>query len=215
MSVSMFSSGRQSVGRCRWPLGVSVMLLALAISFKPAVAQQTGTITGVVTTQAGEPVVGAQVMLVGTQRGTLTDARGAFLIPNVIEVAGRRVTGTTIRLWQPVDATHIRVYSWLLVERNAPQEWKNLVRRTHVLTFGASGTLEQDDTEVWEAITRNAVGLSERTEPHYLDYTMGMGAEPLADFPGPGTVFQGKFNEASARGFYRRWLADITREQPV
>lgn len=136
----------------------------------------------------------------------------AFLLPNVIEVAGRRVTGTTIRLWQPVDATHIRVYSWLLVEKNAPQEWKDLVRRTHVLTFGASGMLEQDDTEVWEAITRNAVGLALREEPHYLDYTMGVGVPPLEDFPGPGAVYAGKFSEASARGFYRRWLEDVAPE---
>ena len=29
---------------------------------------------------------------------------------------------------------------------------------------------------------------------------------PLADFPGPGEVYDGKFSEAAARGFYRRWL---------
>ncbi len=133
----------------------------------------------------------------------------AFLLPNVIEVAGRRVTGTTIRLWQPVDPSHIRVYSWLLVEKNAPREWKDLVRRAHVLTFGAAGMLEQDDTEIWEAVTQNAVSLTLREEPHFLDYTMGLGKETLDDFPGPGRVYEGKFSEESARGFYRRWLRDV------
>jgi phenylpropionate dioxygenase-like ring-hydroxylating dioxygenase large terminal subunit len=133
----------------------------------------------------------------------------AFLIPNVIEVAGRRVTGTTIRVWQPVDEGHIRVYSWLLVERNAPEDWKALVRRTHVLTFGASGMLEQDDTEVWEAVTESARALAHGDEPHYLDYTMGIGAELVTDFPGPGRAYAGKFSEESARGFYRRWLEDV------
>lgn len=134
----------------------------------------------------------------------------AFLIPNVIELEDRRVTGTTLRLWQPLDEQRIRLYSWLLVEKNAPDDWKDLVRRAHVMTFGASGMLEQDDTEVWEAVTDNAVGLLAREEPWFLDYTMGMGREPLTDFPGPGKVYEGKFSEESARGFYRRWLADMT-----
>lgn len=134
----------------------------------------------------------------------------AFLIPNVIELEGRRVTGTTLRLWQPLDEQRIRLYSWLLVEKNASDDWKDLVRRAYVMTFGASGMLEQDDTEVWEAVTDNAVGLLARDEPWFLDYTMGMGREPLTDFPGPGKVYEGKFSEESARGFYRRWLADMT-----
>lgn len=133
----------------------------------------------------------------------------AFLIPNVIAVGDRRVTATTLRLWQPLGPEHIRVVSWLLVEKHAPQWWKDLARKVHIMTFGASGMLEQDDTEVWEAITANTHSLLPRAEPWYLDYTMGMGKQPIP-FPGPGLVYEGKFSEASARGFYRRWLADMT-----
>lgn len=133
----------------------------------------------------------------------------AFLIPNVIAAGPHRVTSTTLRLWQPLGPGRIRVVSWLLVEKHAPQWWKDLARRMHVMTFGASGMLEQDDTEVWEAVSGNARGLLVHDEPWYLDYTMGMGKEPIA-FPGPGAVYEGKFSEASARGFYRRWLADMT-----
>ena len=110
-------------------------------------------------------------------------------------------------------ADRIRLYSWLLVERNAPQWWKDLVRRAHIMTFGASGMLEQDDTEIWEAVTDSAKKLLVRDEPWFLDYTMGDGKEPLDDFPGPGTVYEGKFSEASARGFYRKWMQDLTRLQ--
>jgi hypothetical protein len=35
---------------------------------------------------------------------------------------------------------------------------------------------------------------------------MGMGGVPMTDFPGPGEVYEGKYSEAAARGFYRRWL---------
>jgi phenylpropionate dioxygenase-like ring-hydroxylating dioxygenase large terminal subunit len=133
----------------------------------------------------------------------------AFLIPNVLEIAGRRVSATTLRQWQPLGPDRIRVYSWLLVEKHAAEAWKDLARKAHVMTFGASGMLEQDDTEIWEAVSANTKGLLVREEPWYLDYTMGMGADPIT-FPGPGTVYEGKFNEASARGFYRRWLTDMT-----
>lgn len=73
--------------------------------------------------------------------------------------------------------------------------------------------LEQDDTEIWESITKNAVALQGQGEPWYLDYTMGMSAKPIEDFAGPGIAYDGKFTEAGARGYYRRWLADLTEGQ--
>ena len=112
----------------------------------------------------------------------------AFLIPNVLEVHGRRVTGTTLRVWHPHGPGHTLVHSWLLVEKNASEEWKDLVLRTHLNTFGASGMLEQDDTEIWEAIGDSVSGLQAFDEPWFLDYTMGEGAPLIPDFPGPGTV---------------------------
>jgi phenylpropionate dioxygenase-like ring-hydroxylating dioxygenase large terminal subunit len=130
----------------------------------------------------------------------------SFLIPNVIEIGGKRVTGTTLRLWQPLGPERIQVYSWYLVEKNAPDWWKELGRRTYVQTFGPSGMFEQDDTENWEGMTRNCAALLPRGDTVTLNFHMGLGRQPLADFPGPGDVYAGKFSEAAARGFYRRWL---------
>jgi TonB-dependent starch-binding outer membrane protein SusC len=84
MSLSMFNPERPTGVRPRWPLALAMAVLAMAGGIQPAIAQEpTGTITGMVTTQAGDPVAGAQVMLVGTQRGTLTNARGGFIFTNV------------------------------------------------------------------------------------------------------------------------------------
>lgn len=45
---------------------------------------QTSTVTGVVTSsEGGEPVVGASVLIVGTQKGITTDVDGKFTITNV------------------------------------------------------------------------------------------------------------------------------------
>jgi phenylpropionate dioxygenase-like ring-hydroxylating dioxygenase large terminal subunit len=138
----------------------------------------------------------------------------SFLIPNVLEIAGRRVTSTTLRLWQPAGLGAIRVYSWCLVEKHAPDWWKEASQRAYVATFGTSGMLEQDDTELWEATSSNFAGLRHLHRDHVLDYTMGIRQEPMADAPGPGRVYQGKYNEAGARGFYDRWLAYVTGDGP-
>jgi phenylpropionate dioxygenase-like ring-hydroxylating dioxygenase large terminal subunit len=130
----------------------------------------------------------------------------SFLIPNVIELGGHRVTGMTVRLWQPVAPGGIQAWSWHLVEKNAPPWWKELGRKAYVQTFGTSGMFEQDDTENWEAQTRNSLAALDLDEPVVLHYGMGLGREPMADFAGPGTVYDGKFSEAAARSFYRRWL---------
>jgi TonB-dependent SusC/RagA subfamily outer membrane receptor len=50
----------------------------------PAAAQATGTVRGtVLETGTGRPLVGAQVSIRGTTRGSLTDASGNYIIPNV------------------------------------------------------------------------------------------------------------------------------------
>lgn len=55
-----------------------VSLLCVLLSADLLWAQQTGTITGRVTGQAGESLTGATVRAEGTRRGTLTDAEGRY-----------------------------------------------------------------------------------------------------------------------------------------
>jgi len=77
---------------------VRFIAAAFAIALLPAVvyAQGDGTITGVVLDQTTQqPVQGAQVVVVGTQRGSMTDQNGRFSITGVpagsYEVRARRV----------------------------------------------------------------------------------------------------------------------------
>jgi iron complex outermembrane receptor protein len=57
-------------------------IVALALAVAP-VAAQTSTITGtVVDGTTSRPLVGAQVLIEGTDIGSLTDNRGRFLILN-------------------------------------------------------------------------------------------------------------------------------------
>lgn len=136
----------------------------------------------------------------------------SFLIPNFIEVDGQRVSGMMLRLWQPIGPDKVQVWSWHLVEKNAPDWWKRLGKKMYIQTFGASGMFDQDDTENWEAQTRNSNTALSRRDDVILHYQMGLQAVPLTDFPGPGDVYNGKFSEAAGRTFYRTWLDYLTKE---
>lgn len=73
------STGRIKVG---W-LWVALALL-FGVSSPPAAAQQTGTVRGRVVAAGNlRPLVGAQVSIPNTGRGSLTNAQGEFLIVNV------------------------------------------------------------------------------------------------------------------------------------
>jgi phenylpropionate dioxygenase-like ring-hydroxylating dioxygenase large terminal subunit len=136
----------------------------------------------------------------------------SFLIPNFIEIAGKKVSGMMLRMWQPAGPDRLQVWSWHLVEKNAPQWWKDLGKQMYVQTFGSSGMFDQDDTENWEAQTRNSNNALHRGEEIFLHYEMGIESEPLAGFPGPGRVFDGKFSEAAGRTYYRVWLDHLLAE---
>ncbi|HUF71062.1 MAG TPA: TonB-dependent receptor [Longimicrobiales bacterium] len=63
---------------------VTVVVLAVALVHGPVEAQQFGTVSGTVTaTTTGQPINGAQVSIVGTALGTLTNADGRFAITRV------------------------------------------------------------------------------------------------------------------------------------
>lgn len=93
----------------RWgPWGLSVglltgFLLALVV---PAQAQE-GPVGGVVVSeQTLRPLEGAQVQVLGTERGTITDARGRFLIPGL---SGPEVTLRVIMLGYRTAQQTVRV----------------------------------------------------------------------------------------------------------
>lgn len=127
----------------------------------------------------------------------------SFLI-SAITLKGQLISHTDLHFWQPRGPDRIEVFSWLLVEKEAPSAWKELSRRAYIASFGSSGMLAQDDAEIFTAVTRNSVGPVAGNLAY--NYEMGLKRKPLGDFPGPGEVYEGKVNEANARGFYRHWL---------
>ena len=63
--------------KCKFPVRILTLLLGLFLSVS-AFAQST--ITGQVKDAAGEPIIGASVLINGTSNGTVTDLDGNFSV---------------------------------------------------------------------------------------------------------------------------------------
>ncbi|RMG55101.1 MAG: aromatic ring-hydroxylating dioxygenase subunit alpha [Acidobacteria bacterium] len=137
-----------------------------------------------------------------------------FSVLNVMIAKDHRSAPTpmlTFRVWRPVGPDRTEVWSWFLVERDAPAWFKEQSYQTYVHTFGTSGVFEQDDTENWRGITRVAKGLMARD--HELNYQMGMSFLKLdPTWPGPGEAYPLDYAEANQRAFIRRWCEYMLNE---
>lgn len=111
----------------------------------------------------------------------------------------------TIRQWQPKGPDQMEVWSWQLIDRNAPEDWKQASRECYLREFGMGGTFEQDDLENWVSISGALRGPMARRLP--LQYHMGMDVPPPTEWPGPGLAYVGPpFGELNERLFYRSWF---------
>jgi hypothetical protein len=136
----------------------------------------------------------AQSALIGcTHVGTI------FPNCSVISFAGF----SSVRLWHPRGPRHMEVWSWGLVERDAPPAVVELARKMQILTFSPSGIFEQDDGEMWGESVEAMGGVYRRRFP--LNYQMGAG-HGRRDPEKPGLIHPPS-TEISVFGFYERWRA--------
>lgn len=120
------------------------------------------------------------------------------IFPNFSFLPGQN----TIRVWQPRGPNKIDLYTWVIVNKNAPEEIKEMWRKGAMMTFSPTGVFEMDDGENWEYCTKTSRGAMTR----YQDLYIGLGMNSrMDDTDLPANVFKGQLNEANARAYYQRW----------
>jgi ethylbenzene dioxygenase subunit alpha len=108
----------------------------------------------------------------------------------------------TFRVWQPRGPQEIELQTWVLVNRNAPQEIKDAYRKGVMMTFAPAGVFEMDDGENWEYATRANDGVVTRRQRLYY----GLGLDTATTHPDlPGNLYRGQVNDANQRAFLTRW----------
>jgi phenylpropionate dioxygenase-like ring-hydroxylating dioxygenase large terminal subunit len=117
----------------------------------------------------------------------------------------------TFRVWRPLAAGKTEIWSWCMVEKDASEEFKHATYKAYLLSFGTSGTLEQDDAENWSNISLPAKGVM--ASKLSLNYSMGQGLlKPIEHWPGPGNAYPLDFTEFAQRAFWKKWITALEAE---
>ena len=121
-------------------LGFGVALaIVLFATVAPAAAQQTsGKLEGTVTDQAGGPLANAQVIVVGTSFGSVSDAKGYYFINNV------PVGSYTLRAqfigYAPTEVQNVRILGGQTITQNVKLSPSAVVVSGVTVTFTAPGS---------------------------------------------------------------------------
>jgi phenylpropionate dioxygenase-like ring-hydroxylating dioxygenase large terminal subunit len=121
-----------------------------------------------------------------------------------------------LRLWQPKGPAAMELWNWILVPKDASPEFKQKSYRAGMGTFASSGLFDQDDSEPWQSIARTGGSSFARKINLKLNYQMGLGigsARQIEDWPGPGLVFDHRYEEANQRVIFERWLQYLSSER--
>ena len=121
-------------------------------------------------------------------------------------------TGTTVNtmcVWQPNGPDYTQQWRWYMVQRDAPQEVKDLTRHYMIRYGGPAGMTEEDDSENWNYAHKASKGVIARRHPY--SYALGLGHEthghPLLEkhgFMKRGWVSEGT-SEQNQRNSYKMW----------
>lgn len=106
----------------------------------------------------------------------------------------------SIRVWQPHSAGETELWSWALVNRDAPDALKEALRKQVTRSFSPTGMLEQDDLEVWARLGQNLASL-----PNDMNLCYAFDAQLAAverPYPGHTAPLQ---SDRAAFAFYESW----------
>ena len=107
----------------------------------------------------------------------------------------------TLRIWHPRGPKRTEMWSFCLVDKDAPQEVKDALRKDHMLTFSPGGLQEQDDMNNWQQCTEAASSPIGRK--YLMNQAMGLGHERRSEIV-PG-VLSHQPSETNQRALYGRW----------
>lgn len=107
----------------------------------------------------------------------------------------------SIGVWHPHGPHQTEAWRWFLIDKQAPQEVRDLLRHYYIRYSGPGGLTEQDDMENWNYASAASRGTIARRFPY--NYEMGLGVTDFVEGV-PGEGVEG-MSEQNQRGFYREW----------
>ncbi|MEU6645524.1 aromatic ring-hydroxylating dioxygenase subunit alpha [Saccharomonospora sp. NPDC046836] len=139
----------------------------------------------------------------GPERAKLRGHMNVF--PNFSGLPGQ----ANLRIWHPKGPNKFEIWSFTVVDKDAPDEVKRGTQLSATVTEGAAGVVESDDGENWDLIGQ-LLEQGHRTREMKWNYTMGIGKEDRMHAGFPGKLSRTIMSEGPQRAFYRRWLEFMT-----
>lgn len=112
------------------------------------------------------------------------------------------------RTWIPRAPDLFEMLTWILIERDAPDELRESTKRTTIRNFGISGYIEQDDAEAWQGIQKVAQGPVGRKLT--AKYQAQIGIVKPDDFGGGGDVHAGFSRDDAQWAWWKRYAEVMT-----
>ncbi|MCH8800683.1 MAG: aromatic ring-hydroxylating dioxygenase subunit alpha [Chloroflexi bacterium] len=132
-------------------------------------------------------------------RSAIVNPMAGTIFPNFSLL---RTSGRTFRTWHPKGPDKIEIWTYIYVDKAAPDSVKEAVRLAGVQGFGPSGVFEQDDMDNWAECSK--AGRGTVTRRMLLNYQMGLKHEGFNDELQAWTS-EHRFSDSNHRQFYRRW----------
>lgn len=132
-------------------------------------------------------------------RSAIVNPMAGTIFPNFSLL---RTSGRTFRTWHPKGPDKIEIWTYIYVDKAAPDSVKEAVRLAGVQGFGPSGVFEQDDMDNWAECSK--AGRGTVTRRMLLNYQMGLNHEGFNDELQAWTS-EYRFSDSNHRQFYRRW----------
>jgi PAH dioxygenase large subunit len=125
------------------------------------------------------------------------------------------VAATMLRLVHPTGPYRSEVSMWILVPRDADEQWKRWSQDSLVRTLGVSGTFEPDDLENTAAISAaNAGRLARRWDMLFVAGEHYAAQDEIDGHDLPGHVIVSAMNtESMQRNFYQELDRRLSREE--
>ncbi|MCI0897251.1 MAG: aromatic ring-hydroxylating dioxygenase subunit alpha, partial [Chloroflexi bacterium] len=130
-------------------------------------------------------------------RSAIVNPMAGTIFPNFSLL---RTSGRTFRTWHPKGPDKIEIWTYLYVDKAAPDSVKEAVRLAGVQGFGPSGVFEQDDMDNWAECSK--AGRGTVTRRMMLNYQMGLNHEGFNDELQAWTS-EHRFSDSNHRQFYR------------
>ena len=134
----------------------------------------------------------------GDLRGRRVRPGHTTVFPNFSYLNGNHTT----RIWHPRGPAHTEVWSFMAIDKAAPQEVKDAYRVNCMQSFGPSGLLEQDDMDNWRSSSE--AGKSPRARGYLQEISMGI-AHEYENPHLPGRSIPAFCGEINQRSMYARW----------